>query len=58
MSFQIKKLTKIIGVSLLTLPLAFTNVVGAAETVDERIKKLEEMVKDLKQNQKKIKKKT
>lgn len=49
MKHKIKKLTKAIGLSLLTVPVLFaTNSVVAAETVDQRIQKLEALVEELK----------
>lgn len=53
MNYQIKKLTKTIRASLLTLPLILSaNAASAAETVDERIKNLEALVKELKKDTK------
>ncbi len=50
MSFPIKKLTKTIRASFLTLPLVFAaNGISAAESLDDRIQKLENLVKELKQ---------
>ncbi|WP_210418690.1 DcaP family trimeric outer membrane transporter [Aliikangiella coralliicola] len=50
MTNPIKKLTKTIGAPLLFLPVLFTtSLTASAETVDERISKLELLVKQLKQ---------
>jgi len=51
MKHQIKKLTKSIGISLLTVPaLLAANSTIAAETLDQRIDKLESLVKELKKS--------
>jgi hypothetical protein len=54
MNYPIKKLTKTIRATLLTLPFVFmVNSISAAETTDERIKKLESLVKELQQSKQK-----
>ncbi len=57
MKHPIKKLTKAIGISLLTVPVLFAaNSSIAAETLDQRIEKLESLVKELKETKKETKK--
>jgi len=59
MNFPLKKINKIIQASFLTLPLIFmAGTSNAAESVDERIKKLESLVKELQQIKKKETKKS
>ena len=58
MNHPIKKLTKTIRATFLTLPFVIaTTSINAAETADERIKKLETLVKELQLSKQKEKKK-